>query len=98
MKQADLLRKAQEIQNKVAEIMAAARGHATSGGGMVKAVADGNGIVLELKIEKEVIDPCESQMLEDLVIAAVNEAKRKAKKEAQTEVQKVIGIPLPGLF
>lgn len=98
MKQADLLRKAQEIQNKVADIMAAARGEATSGGGMVKAVADGNGTVLELKIEKEVIDSEESQMLEDLVIAAVNEAKRKARQTAQAEVQKVIGIPLPGLF
>lgn len=98
MKQADLLRKAQEIQNKVADIMAAARGDATSGGGMVKAVADGNGTVLELRIEKEVIDPEECQMLEDLVIAAVNEAKRKAKQAAQAEVQKVIGIPLPGLF
>ena len=98
MKQADLLRKAQEIQNKMADIMAAARGEATSGGGMVKAVADGNGTILELRIEKEVIDPEESQMLEDLVIAAVNEAKRKAKKAAQEEVQKVIGIPFPGLF
>ncbi|MCK4334942.1 YbaB/EbfC family nucleoid-associated protein [candidate division WOR-3 bacterium] len=98
MKQADLLKKAQEIQNKIAGIMAAARGEATSGGGMVKAVADGNGTILGLKIEKEVIDPEENQMLEDLVIAAVNEARRKAKEAAQTEVQKVIGIPLPGLF
>ncbi|MCK4232398.1 YbaB/EbfC family nucleoid-associated protein [candidate division WOR-3 bacterium] len=98
MRQADLLRKAQEIQNKIAGIMTAARGEATSGGGMVKAVADGNGTILGLKIEKEVIDPEENQMLEDLVIAAVNEARRKAKEAAQTEVQKVIGIPLPGLF
>ncbi len=98
MRQADLLKKAQEIQNKIAGIMAASRGEATSGGGMVKAVADGNGTILELKIEKEVIAPEESQMLEDLVIAAVNEAKRKAKEAAQAEVQKVIGIPLPGLF
>lgn len=98
MRQADLLRKAQEIQNKVADIMAAARGQATAGGGMVKAVADGNGTILELKIEKEVIDPEESQMLEDLVIAAVNEARRKAKQAAQAQVQKVIGVPLPGLF
>lgn len=98
MKQADLLRKAQEIQKKMADIMAAARGQAASGGGMVKAVADGNGTILELKIEREVIDPEESQMLEDLVIAAVNEARRKAKQATQAEVQKVIGIPFPGLF
>jgi len=98
MRQADLLKKAQDIQNKIAGIMVAARGEATSGGGMVKAVADGNGTILELKIEKEVIDPSESQMLEDLVIAAVNEARRKARQAAQAEVQKVIGIPLPGLF
>lgn len=65
---------------------------------MVKAVADGNGTLLKLSIEREVVDPEEIQMLEDLVLAAVNEAKRKAKDAAQEEVQKIIGIPLPGLF
>lgn len=98
MKQADLLKKAQEIQNKMAEVMNSARGEANSGGGMVKAVSDGNGTILELDIEKEVIDPEERDMLADLVIAAVNEARRKAKEAAQAEIQKVVGIPLPGMF
>jgi len=98
MKQADLLKKAQEIQSKMARILDATREEAASGGGMVKAVADGNGTLLKLSIEREVVDPEEIQMLEDLVVAAVNEAKRKAKDAAQEEVQKIIGIPLPGFF
>lgn len=98
MKQAELLRKAQELQEKMAEIMSSARGEAAAGGGMVTAVADGNGVILELKIEKEVIDPEEKEMLEDLVIAAVNEARKKAQEAARSQMQKVVGIPLPGLF
>jgi DNA-binding YbaB/EbfC family protein len=98
MKQADLLRKAQELQTKMAEILANTRGEATSGGGMVKAVSDGNGVILELKVEKEVIDPEDKEMLEDLIIAAVNEARRKAQDQARSEAQKIIGIPLPGMF
>lgn len=98
MKQADLLRKAQELQEKMAEIMSSARGEATSGGGMVTAVADGNGVILTLKIDKEVIDPEDSVMLEDLVIAAVNEARKKAQEAARSEMQKIVGMPLPGLF
>lgn len=98
MKQADLMRKAQELQKKMGEIMASARGEASSGGGMVTAVSDGNGMILELKIENEVVDPEEADMLQDLVIAAVNEARRKAHEAAQQEMQKVVGMPLPGMF
>lgn len=98
MKQADLVRKAQEIQSKIAEIMASARGEASAGGGMVTAAADGNGMILELKIEEEVIDPGDKSMLQDLIIAAVNEARRKAQENAHAEAQKIIGVPLPGLF
>ncbi|NLI98056.1 YbaB/EbfC family nucleoid-associated protein [bacterium] len=98
MKQADLLRKAQELQERMAEIMTSVRGEATSGGGMIKAVADGNGIILELKIDPEVIVAEDKDMLEDLIIAAVNEAKRKAQEKAKEEMQKIIGMPLPGLF
>jgi DNA-binding YbaB/EbfC family protein len=98
MKQADLLRKAQELQERMAEIMSSARGEATSGGGMVAATSDGNGVILKLNIEPEVIVAGEKEMLEDLVIAAVNEAKRKAQEKAKEEMQKVVGMPVPGLF
>lgn len=98
MKQSDLLRKAQELQERMAEIMSSARGEATSGGGMVSATADGNGLILELRIEPEVIVADEKEMLEDLIIAAVNEAKRKAQEMAKEEMQKVVGMPMPGLF
>lgn len=94
----NMMKKAQELQKKLAEVMASARGEAFSGGGMVKAVADGQGTVLELKIEEEVIDREEKEMLQDLVIAAVNEARKKAQENAKSEAQKIIGIPLPGLF
>ncbi|MBD3286754.1 YbaB/EbfC family nucleoid-associated protein [candidate division WOR-3 bacterium] len=98
MKQADLIKKAQEIQNKLAEVMAQTRVEASSGGGMVTAVSDGNGTVHELRIEEEVIDPSDKTMLQDLVMAAVNEARRKAQEEARTQAKKIVGIPLPGLF
>jgi len=98
MKQADLLKKAQEIQNKLAEVMAQTRAEATSGGGMVTAVSDGNGTIHDLRIEDEVIDASEKTMLQDLLMAAVNEARRKAQEQARAEAQKIVGIPLPGLF
>jgi DNA-binding YbaB/EbfC family protein len=98
MKKDDLVRKAQELEAKMAEIMKRTRGEATAGGGMVSALADGNGMILELKIEREVIDPQEKEMLEDLIIAAVNEARKKAQEAAKAEIEKLVGIPVPGLF
>lgn len=72
-----LMHKAQELQQK----LAAARVEASAGGGVVKAVVNGHGELLEVSIAPEVAG--DAEMLQDLVVAAVQEAQRKAKELAQ---------------
>jgi len=90
MKQAKRLQ--EELERTQAEI-AEMRISATSGGGMVKATVDGQGALTDLRIEREVIDPEEAEMLVDLVIAAVQEAQR----EARSETEKRLGPMAQGL-
>lgn len=71
---------------------------ATSGGGMVTVTADGQQNVVEIKIDPEVVDPKDVEMLEDLILAAVNEARRKSQEAAAEEMKKITGgLPIPGL-
>lgn len=98
----ELLRQAQEIQKKIVKIQKELEEktvEATSGGGMVTAVANGRGDIVSVKIEKEVVSPDDVEMLEDLVVAAVNEAIRRSREMVQEEIAKVTGgINLPGFF
>lgn len=96
MKQAQQMQaRLMELQEKGAEITA----EAGSGGGMVTAVANGRGDLVSLKIEKEVVDPEDVGMLEDLVAAAVNEALRRARETMAQEMKKLTGgINIPGMF
>jgi len=78
---------------------------ATSGGGMVKAVVTGLGQLVEIKIDPQVVDPDDVEMLEDLVVSAVREAlerAQEAKKERMQQVAGGLGLPglpdIPGLF
>jgi hypothetical protein len=71
---------------------------AASGGGMVKVKVNGAEEVVDIKIEKDVINPDDKGMLEDLVLAAVNEGVKKAKKLRETEIAKITGMVLPGLM
>ncbi|MFC1855648.1 YbaB/EbfC family nucleoid-associated protein, partial [Thermodesulfobacteriota bacterium] len=70
--------------------------------GMVSVVVNGNNEIVELKIEKDVVDPEDIEMLQDLVLAAVNEGLRKSQEMAQTEmgqITKGLNIPgMPGMF
>jgi DNA-binding YbaB/EbfC family protein len=81
-----LMRQAKHLQEELeraqAEI-AKMRISGTAGGGMVTATVSGRGDLTELRIEPEVIDPEEHEMLVDLVIAAVQEAQREARREAE---------------
>ena len=71
----------------------------TAGGGMVTVTADGKGRVREIRIDPSVVDPGDVEMLEDLVIAAVNEAQQRAEKIYEEEMKKVAGgLPLPFNF
>jgi DNA-binding YbaB/EbfC family protein len=75
---------------------------ASSGGGMVAVEANGKQEILSVTIEPEVIDPDDKEMLQDLIVAAVNDALTKAKNMVQEEMGKLthgLNLPnLPGLF
>ena len=89
--QADLARLQEELGNRTVE--------GTAGGGMVKARATGKQEILSIEIEKEVVDPEDLEMLQDLVTAAVNEALRKARELAAEEMGKLTGgVGIPGLL
>lgn len=71
----------------------------TAGGGMVKAVANGKQEIIAVEIKPEAVDPDDVEMLQDLVLAAVNEALRKSQEMVQKEMSKLTGrLNIPGLF
>ena len=91
--------KIQEKVKQVQEELAARRVEASSGGGMVKVTANANQEILEIHIDPEVVDPTDVDMLEDLVLAAVNEARERAREIMMQEMSKLTGgMSLPGLF
>jgi len=69
-----------------------------AGGGMVKVVANGKQQVLSIQIEREVVDPDDVEMLQDLILAAVNDALTKAQEMVSAEMSKITGgMNIPGL-
>lgn len=97
-----LLKQAQQVQAKVAEMqaeLALKTVEASAGGGMVTVVMNGKNEVVSMKIDPEVVDPGDVEMLEDLVIAALNEARSKVEEMIQNEMSAITGgFPMPGLF
>lgn len=97
MKQA---KKMQEQMAKMQEELEEKTVEASAGGGMVTVVANGKKEIVEINIKPEVVDPDDIEMLQDLVLAGVNEALRKAEEMAQEQMAKLtggMGLP-PGLF
>src|SRR5262249_47370383 len=96
-----LMKEAQKLQAQMEALqaeVATRKVEATSGGGMVTVEANGKGEITAIKIERDVVDPADVQMLEDLVLAACNEAIRKPKEMVQAEMGKVTaGLKIPGL-
>ncbi len=100
----ELMQTAQRMQQEMARIQAEL-GQKTvegsSGGGMIKAVANGRQQLVSIAIERELIDPEDPAMLEDLVVAAVNQALARASELAKQELSAVAGglpIKIPGLM
>ena len=97
----NLMKEAQKLQAQMEAIQAEAatkRVEATAGGGMVTVEANGKQEIVSIKIDREVINPDDAQMLEDLVLAACNEALRKSKEMMQAELGKLsAGLKIPGL-
>ncbi|MFN2398771.1 MAG: YbaB/EbfC family nucleoid-associated protein [Gemmatimonadaceae bacterium] len=94
-----ILQQAQQMQERfqqVQEELQSKSVSASSGGGMVTVSADGKGQVRAIKIDPTVVNPADVEMLEDLVLAAVAEAQKKAADVAQQEMKKLTGgLPLP---
>lgn len=98
----NLLRQAQKIQKQIEETKAqieAKTVEASSGGGAVTAVVNGRKQLVDIKIKREVVDPDDVEMLQDLIIAAINEAANKADEMVNEEMAKIAGgFSMPGLF
>jgi DNA-binding YbaB/EbfC family protein len=98
----NMLKQAQKLQSKIFKLqeeMADKTVETTVGGGMIRAVANGKQELTAIKIEPEVVDPDDVAMLEDLILAAVNDALNKARDMVSEEMTKLAGglnLP-PGL-
>jgi len=97
----NIMKEAQKLQQQMEALQAEVakkKVDATSGGGMVTVEANGKQEILSIKIDREVINPDDAQMLEDLILAACNEALRKSRDMVQAEMGKLTaGLKIPGL-
>lgn len=98
----NLLKQAQKLQKqmeKMQEELEDKSFEATVGGGAITATVNGKRELLKIKIKEEVVDPDDVEMLEDLILTAVNEAMKRAEEETSTEMNKLTGgMNIPGMF
>ncbi|MBC2695405.1 MAG: YbaB/EbfC family nucleoid-associated protein [Desulfobacteraceae bacterium] len=88
--QAKMLKMQEELADKTVE--------ASAGGGMIKTVANGRQQILSIQIEKEVVDPDDVEMLQDLILAAVNDVLAKSQEMVSGEMSKLTGgLKIPGM-
>lgn len=97
-----MMKQAQQLQNKMEKLqeeMADKTIEASAGGGMVKAVANGRQQIVSISIEKEVVDPEDVEMLQDLIVAAVNDALTQSQQMVSEEMNKLTGgMNIPGMM
>ena len=97
-----MFKQAQEMQSKLAEIqegLADKTVEVSTGGGMVKVVANGLNEIISVHIDDELINMSDRGMLEDLITGAMNEVQKKVKELAQSEMSQLTGgLKIPGLF
>jgi nucleoid-associated protein EbfC len=97
-----LMKQAQQLQTRMAQLQEELGGkttEATAGGGMVKVIANGKQQILSIQIEKEVVDPEDVDMLQDLIVAAVNEALSRSQAMVNEEMSKITGgMNIPGMM
>lgn len=97
----ELMKQAQKMQEEMSRIQEESKKktvEATAGGGMVTVIANGAMEIVSIKIEPEVVNPDDIEMLQDLIVAASNEALRRAQQMVSEEMSKVTGgLNLPGM-
>lgn len=98
----NMMKQAQKLQSKMLEMQEELGNRtvkAQVGGGMVEVVANGRQEILALKIDPEVVNPEDTEMLQDLVLAAVNDALNRSREMVSDEMAKLTGgMKIPGLF
>jgi DNA-binding YbaB/EbfC family protein len=94
-----MMKQAQQMQDRLQKQMADLRVEATAGGGMVTVVMNGAKQIQSLKIDPEVVSKDDVEMLQDLILAAVNDAQRKVEEELQKSMGGLMGgLKIPGMF
>jgi DNA-binding YbaB/EbfC family protein len=97
----DMFKQVQKMQQKMMELQEELESmsvEGTSGGGMVKVTATGKGEITRIKIDPEAVDPDDLEMLEDLILAAVNQAREKSTELQQEQMSKLTGgLNIPGM-
>jgi DNA-binding YbaB/EbfC family protein len=94
-----MMKQAQQMQDKLQKQMAEMRVEGNSGGGMVTVVMNGVKQVQSLKIDPEAVSKDDVEMLQDLILAAINDAHRKADEAMSKQMQGMLGgMKIPGLF
>lgn len=95
-----LMKQAQQMQQKMAEMQAQLESvevTGVAGGGLVQVTLNGKSEVRRVRIDKSVLDPTEAEVVEDLIVAAFNDAKQKVNAHAEAEMHKLTGgLNLPG--
>ncbi|MDP9191802.1 MAG: YbaB/EbfC family nucleoid-associated protein [Acidobacteriota bacterium] len=92
-----LMKQAQQMQDQMQRQMSSINVEGSAGGGMVKATMSGNKELISITIDKQVVDPEDVEMLQDLVKAAINEAARKVDEEMQSSMGAMTGgMKIPG--
>jgi len=94
-----MMKQAQQMQERMQKQMAEMKVEATAGGGMVTVVMNGAKQVLSLKIDPEAVSKEDVEMLQDLILAALNDAQRKADEAMQKQMSGMMGgMKIPGMF
>jgi DNA-binding YbaB/EbfC family protein len=97
-----MMKQAQQLQAKMLKLqeeLAEKTVETSAGGGMVKVIANGRQQLVSIQIEKEVVDPDDVEMLQDLILAAANDALTKAQEMVTEEMNKLTGgLNLPGMM
>ncbi len=95
----NMMKQAQQLQKKMAdaqEKLNSIEVEGVSGGGVVKVIATAKGVIKRINLDQSLLKPEDKEMTEDLIVAAINDAKKKGEEAAQEEMKSVTGgLPLP---